>query len=221
MLTVHVKEPSSPAKACIIWMHGLGANAADMAALADYPLLANLPVRHVFVEAPRRCVTLNGGMPMQAWYDIIDTTLTGREDKQGITTSHEHILAIIHAQIASGFGSEQIILAGFSQGGAMALYTALHCELSLAGVVALSSYLPMASSCQPVLVKTTPMFLAFGQYDAIVLPEWTKKSEHYLLNYGYNRLTVRQYPIQHAICLEEIEDLAAWLSLSIKGVLAV
>lgn len=217
MLNVRLKEPSSPAKACVIWMHGLGADATDMAGLADYPLLANLPIRHVFIDAPVRPVTLNGGMSMRAWYDIIDMTLTGREDKPGVTQSYQHILAVIDAQITAGFHSEQIILAGFSQGGAMALYTALHCELPLAGVIALSSYLPLASDCQPVLAKTTPIFLALGQYDPMVLPEWTRKSEHYLRDSGYNQLTFRQYPMEHSICLDEIEDIAAWLSLRIKG----
>lgn len=221
MLNVRLKEPSSPAKACVIWMHGLGADAADMAGLAEYPLLANLPVRHVFIDAPVRPVTLNGGMSMRAWYDIIDTTLTGREDKPGVTQSHQHILAVIDAQLAAGFRGEQIILAGFSQGGAMALYTALHCELPLGGVIALSSYLPLASDCQPVLAKTTPIFLALGQYDPMVLPDWTRKSERYLLDSGYDQLTSRQYPMEHAICLDEIEDIAAWLSLRIKGELSV
>lgn len=217
MLTSYLKDPATTAQGCIIWMHGLGADASDMAGLAEHPALSSLPLRHVFVDAPVRPVTLNAGMPMRAWYDIMGMKLTDREDKTGIQESEQHILDVLAAQLQSGFRAEQIVLAGFSQGGAMALYTALHSEHKLGGVIALSSYLPLAMQCQAILAQDTPVFIGGGQHDPVVLPEWTKLSEQWLIDKGYRNITWREYAMEHSICVQEIVDIAAWLTTHLTG----
>lgn len=221
MLDSNLKKNESPAHACIIWMHGLGADASDMAGLAAQPPISELPVSHIFMDAPVRPVTINAGMKMRAWYDIIGFELSDREDKEGILQSQAQIFEVINAQLNAGFRADQIVLAGFSQGGAMALHTALHCNLPLAGVIALSAYLPLALECKPVLSQDTPIFLGFGQFDPVVIPEWTKVSGRWLVANGYNQITLQQYPMEHAICGEEINDIALWLSNHLRGVEAI
>jgi len=198
-------------------MHGLGADASDMAGLAEQLSLNEVAVRHVFMDAPVRPVTLNNGMLMRAWYDIIGMQLTDREDKEGILGSQLLIQEVIDTQIKEGFSAKQIFLAGFSQGGAVALYTALQRTVALGGVIALSAYLPLAIDCQAALPKDTPVFIAYGQYDPIVLPIWTKQSADWLVAKGYNQVTLHNYLMEHAICAEEINDLSNWLTTQVKG----
>lgn len=216
-LNVYIKEPQQQAQACVIWMHGLGADASDMSGLAGQLMLNDVAIRHVFLDAPIRPVTLNSGMQMRAWYDIIGLQLTDREDREGIIKSQTHILKIVDSQVAQGFSSNQIFLAGFSQGGAMALYTALQMFTPLAGVISLSAYLPLAAECKLELPKNTPMFLAYGRYDPLVLPVWSKQTVDWLVTSGYCNLTAHDYPMEHAICAEEIKDLSSWLVTQVKG----
>jgi phospholipase/carboxylesterase len=143
VLTTYIKESHQPAQACVIWLHGLGADAANMMGVADAFPESFLPIRHVFVDAPLRPVTLNNHMTMRAWYDITGLTLEDREDKEGILQSEQMILEIIAEQVSKGIALNQIYLAGFSQGGAIALFIAMRTRLQLAGVLALSSYLPL------------------------------------------------------------------------------
>lgn len=219
MLNAYWQDPQQSAKACVIWMHGLGADASDMAGLAKHPLLARLPVRHVFIDAPVRPVTINGGMSMRAWYDITGMTLTDREDEQGIAQSQMLLNQVIDEQIQKHhFRHDQIFLAGFSQGGAMALYTALHSPQPLAGIIALSAYLPLAHLCKTALPVTTPVFIGSGLYDPIVLPQWTKQSAHWLQLQGFTKVSIHDYAMEHAICPDEIKDLAHWLSGLVDGV---
>lgn len=220
MLTTHIKDPQLSAGACVIWMHGLGADASDMAGLADQ-LTPSLPLRHVFIDAPVRPVTINAGMMMRAWYDILDLSFLGREDKEGILRTQTQLLEVIESQLSAGFNASQLVLAGFSQGGAMALYTALHSNLPLAGVISLSSYLPIASECKPVLAKHTPIFLGAGEFDPLVLPAWTQISADWLVAQGYAQTVLRHYPMEHAICREEMNDMTSWLSTHLKGVKSV
>ncbi len=217
-MNVYVKEPQQRAQSCVIWMHGLGADAKDMAGLAaELPL--TVPVRHVFMDAPVRPVTLNNHMPMRAWYDILGTTLTDREDSEGIKQSEEMIRKVMDSQLAEGFSSEQIFLAGFSQGGAMALYTGLHTPMPLAGIIALSAYLPCAAACKVVLHPSTPMFIAGGLYDQLVLPTWTKQCVDSLCYQGFQQIAWHEYPMEHNICAEEVRDLAGWLTLHISAIM--
>lgn len=199
-------------------MHGLGADSSDMASLAAAEPVADLGLKHICIDAPIRPVTLNASMPMRAWYDIVGLTAADREDREGILKSYKDIIDTVEKQISVGYAPENIALAGFSQGGAMALYTALHCHLPLAGVIALSSYLPLALECKSVISKNTPIFLGLGLYDPIVLPAWTKQSQNWLIANGFTNITWRQYPMEHAVCAAEIQDIASWLTIHFNGV---
>ena len=214
-----MKEPQEQAQACVIWMHGLGADASDMMALVNELTIKDIALRHVFVDAPSRPVTLNGGMVMPAWYDILGLELTDREDQQGINESEALIRNIMDSQLKDGFVLGQIFLAGFSQGGAMALHTALRTKGQLGGVIALSAYLPLAESVHPKLDKSTPFFMGSGQFDPLVLPKWTQQSREWLLENDYEQLSFHQYPMEHSICFEEIKDISLWLSKQVQGVL--
>ncbi|WP_419420047.1 alpha/beta hydrolase [Legionella sp. D16C41] len=217
-MTIFNSQNTVPAKGCVIWMHGLGADSSDMASLVtEYPI-SELALQHICIDAPIRPVTLNAGMRMRAWYDIVGLTLTDREDREGILHSYNYIKDVIMEQIQAGYDSSQIALAGFSQGGAIALYTALHCSFPLAGVIALSAYLPLVFECKPTLMKKTPIFMASGLYDPIVLPDWSKQTKEWLIAQGFDELTWRQYPMEHAICPAEITDIASWLSTHFQGV---
>lgn len=207
-----VIEPKLKAEACVIWMHGLGASADDMAGLASQ-LPLKVPMRHVALNAPVIPVTLNQRMPMPAWYDIVGIKLTDREDSAGILNSEQIILKAIEQQVADGFTHKQIFLAGFSQGGAMALFTSLHAMPTLGGVVALSAYLPLASECDVKLNLKTPVFIGSGRSDPMVLPSWTAQSVAWLKQKGFEHITVHDYPMEHSVCIEEIRDLAVWLEM--------
>ena len=217
LLNVYVKEPQQNAQACVIWMHGLGADAQDMVGLATQ-LPLTVAVRHVFIDAPVRPVTLNNNMPMRAWYDILGLKLTDREDSEGIKQSEVLIRQVIDSQLAEGFVSEQIFLAGFSQGGAMALYTGLHTSMPLAGIISLSAYLPLASACKIALNHNTPMFMAGGLYDPLVLPVWTNQCIESLRSIGFQRIESHQYPMEHSICVEEVRDIAQWLTREVTSI---
>lgn len=209
-MNIYVSEPTKAADACVIWMHGLGADAQDMAGLAEQ-LQVEVSLRHVFMDAPVRPVTLNQGMPMRAWYDILGMTLHDREDRPGILQSEALIREVITRQMADGVSSKQIYLAGFSQGGAMALFTGLQTPLSLGGIIALSAYLPLATECSFELPKSTPLFLAGGAFDPMVLPQWTKQTVNGLQARGF-LVDWHEYPIEHSISIEEVRDLGHWLN---------
>lgn len=212
MSNPNIKESKSPAALCIIWMHGLGADATDMEGLTKQLPLSQLPIHHVFMNAPMRPITINAGMTMRGWYDIIGTNLTDRADKEGILHSQSLIEQAITRQIEAGYQPHQIVLAGFSQGGAMALHTGLHSTLQLGGIISLSAYLPLPEESQPLLGKNTPIFLGSGQFDPIVLPTWTQLTQQWLIKQTYQAITWHQYPMDHSICLDEINDLACWLT---------
>ena len=214
-MSIHIKDPKQSPQGCVIWMHGLGADASDMMGLAS-ELSITQAVRHVFLDAPVRPVTLNNGMPMRAWYDILGMKLTDREDRASILASEALIRDVLEKQILDGFSSDTIFLAGFSQGGAMALLTGLRTASPLAGIIALSSYLPLASEVKGDCNRDTPIFVASGEYDPLVLPAWTGLCVDHLQNQGYQKITQRRYPMDHSICLEEINDLGQWISTVLK-----
>jgi phospholipase/carboxylesterase len=214
-----MKDPTTKAQAVIIWMHGLGADASDMMGLVEQLTIRELTLRHVFLDAPMRPVTLNGGMVMRAWYDILGTDFQAREDKEGILQSATLIRRVLDEQLNDGFISNQIFLAGFSQGGAMALYTGLNFDGPLAGIIALSSYLPGILHLETRLQKTTPFFMGLGKFDPLVLPKWTDSSIDWLKKQGFDDIALHQYPMEHSICFEEIKDLSLWLNRQVRGVL--
>ena len=218
-MNVYIKEPQQQAQACVIWMHGLGADAKDMAGLAEQ-LPLKLPVRHVFIDAPVRPVTLNNNMSMRAWYDIVGMKLTDREDRDGLLRSEGMIQQIIENQITDGFKRDQIFLAGFSQGAAMALFTGLRSAAPLAGIISLSGYLPLSAECDTEFKhSSTPVFIAGGKFDPIVLPAWTKQSFDWVLSRGYQHVAWHEYPMEHSICAAEIRDIAGWLTTQISSIM--
>ena len=213
LLTMRIKEPVEPAEACVIWMHGLGSEAANMLGLVEQ-LPLTLPVRHVCLDAPVRRVTINNGMKMRAWYDIVGMHLTDREDREGIEQSETWIGEVIHSQLAEGFSASRLFLAGFSQGGAMALYAGLRSTHALGGIISLSAYLPLASTVRPSLHAHTPIFIGAGLHDPVVLPAWTAEGVEWLRFKGFDRVEAHSYPIEHTVCFEEITEIANWLTIN-------
>lgn len=210
-MNVYTHEPEQPAKACVIWMHGLGADAQDMMGLATQ-LPTNEPIRHVFMNAPIRPVTINNGMAMRAWYDILGLTAAVREDKAGIMESEQRIHDVIESQKRDGFKSHQLFLAGFSQGGAMALFTGLQMPADLGGIIALSGYLPLGQACCMRQNKSVPLFMAGGTFDPVIVPAMMKQSIDWMHVQGYTQIVSYEYPMEHAVCAQEIDDLAVWLT---------
>ena len=207
------------ADACMILMHGLGASGEDLHPLA--PTLANGRLRVVSPHAPIRSVTINNGWKMRAWYDIVGVDLESRQDADGVRASTAIVEQLIAAEKARGFAANQIFLAGFSQGAAMALHVGLRHAEALAGIVALSGYLLFADNIADDVNdanRQTPIFQAHGSFDAVVLPQWARASRDRLKGNGY-ALTYREYPMAHAIMPDELNDLTQWLNdiLAVAG----
>jgi phospholipase/carboxylesterase len=206
--------PSLPARASVILMHGLGADGHDFEPLVPELRLAEAAaIRWVFPHAPVRPVTLNGGVRMRAWYDIAAIDRRAAEDETGIRESADGLRALIRRERARGIPSERIVLAGFSQGGAMALHTGLREAERLAGIVALSTYLPLARTLEaeahPANAAVS-IFMAHGMFDPIVPLPLGEGSRDRLRSRGYE-VDWRTYPTAHAVCAEEVADLRRWL----------
>jgi phospholipase/carboxylesterase len=210
-----VRETGPAADAAIIWLHGLGADAYDFEPVV--PVLAlgpGRPLRFVFPNAPVRPVTLNAGMRMRAWYDIGDLDPAGRaEDEAGIRHAAEAVGQLLAAEIEGGIPAGRIVLGGFSQGGATALFTALRFPQRLAGVVGLSCYLPLPAALAAELHPanaTTPIFLGHGEADPVV-PDWIGRSScAHLMQAGCN-VAWHSYAMPHAVVPEELADVRAFL----------
>ena len=201
--------------AAVIWLHGLGADGHDFAAIVpELDLGACPPIRFVFPHAPSLPVTLNGGYVMPAWYDIYGPDLLQRQDVAGIAHSAQAIAALIAHEIARGIPAERIVLAGFSQGCAMALHTGLRFPLRLAGLMALSGYLPLAdtlASERAPANQTTPIFMAHGSQDAVVVPARGEASRDLLQQLGYP-VQWHNYPMPHSVHPREIADISVFLT---------
>jgi phospholipase/carboxylesterase len=201
----------------IIWLHGLGADGQDFVPIAD-ELQLSIAVRYIFPHAPMRPVTINGGFVMRAWYDIAGQRMDAQQDAAGIRASQSLMQALIAQEVAHGIVPRNIFLAGFSQGGAIALHTALRQTVPLGGVLALSTYLPLAESAPIELLeqtKATPIFMAHGRSDPVIPYTLGVASRDSLLKFGY-QVEWHEYAMQHSVCEEELRDIAAWLSLQIK-----
>ena len=213
MLDYEISEIGSKLEYCVIWLHGLGADGHDFFSIVPQLNLPAQPgIRFIFPHAPRQPVTINGGYVMRAWYDIIAPDLTMRQDKAGILRSAELIREIIDEQIQQGIARDKIVLAGFSQGGAMALHIGLRETNGLAGIMALSCYLPLADEL-PVpeaADNDLPIFMAHGNCDAIVPLQAGVTSKDMLKTQGYP-ITWKDYPMEHSVCAEEIADISEWL----------
>lgn len=214
-----------PATAAIIWMHGLGADANDFVPLVpelDLRSTAGAPmaIRFVFPNAPVIPVTINGGMSMRAWYDIMHLDIGGaghagvpREDERGLRASQAMVDALIDAEIARGIPASRILLAGFSQGAAMTLMTGLRQPARLAGLIALSGYLPLAgllAADRHAANHDVPIFMAHGTHDPVVRLERAQQSREALVRLGY-AVEWHTYPMQHSVCGEEVAAIGAFL----------
>ena len=219
LTTVEI-EPKGAARSSVIWMHGLGADARDFEPIVpELRLPAELNIRFVFPNAPVRPVTVNGGMRMRAWYDVLSIDLPRQEDADGVYASERAIYDLLEREKKRGIPAERIVLAGFSQGGAMALHTGLRYPDRLAGILALSCYIPLASKLsgeRRPANQQTPLFVAHGDYDAVIPMRYGQQSAESLESLGY-RVEWRDYGMGHEVCWEEIRDIAEWL----KRVLAL
>jgi phospholipase/carboxylesterase len=196
----------------IIWLHGLGADGSDFVPVAEEMKLP-APVRYLFPHAPMRPVTINGGFVMRAWYDIAADDIGAAQDEAGIRSSQQEIEKLIAQEKQRGVMAQNIFLAGFSQGGAIALHTALRHQEQLGGLLALSTYLPLAELLHREASKDalhTPIFMAHGRSDPIVPYSLGRASAERLTESGYP-LEWHEYSMPHSVCAEEIADIESWL----------
>ena len=198
----------------VIWLHGLGADGNDFAPIVPQLVAPQWPaLRFVFPHAPVRPVTVNGGMPMRAWYDIYGFDLVARQDETGIRQSIAQVEALIAREQERGVPSERILLAGFSQGGAIALAAGLRHRQKLAGIIALSTYLPMADTLadeRSAANDAVPIFWGHGTLDPVVILQRGLDSRAVLEALGY-KVAWHTYPMPHSVCPEEIVDLRRWI----------
>lgn len=197
----------------IIWLHGLGADSGDFVPVAD-ELKLPVAVRYIFPDAPLRPVTINGGMVMRAWYDIAGPSIAAQQDAAGIRASQLLVEELIAQEMARGIVPGHIFLAGFSQGGAIALHTALRQATPLGGVLALSTYLPLAESAASethAVARSMPIFMAHGRADPVIPCALGIASREALLELGY-AVEWHEYAMQHSVCEEELSDIGAWLA---------
>ena len=204
----------------VIWMHGLGADGWDFVPIVrELPLPEGLALRFIFPHAPERPVTINNGYVMRAWYDIAQNDIARVPDERGIRESQQSIEELIARERGRGMAAERIVLAGFSQGGAIALHTGLRHKEKLAGIVALSSYLPIEESLigeSAAANKSTPIFMAHGTQDPVIPLELAEASLRALKARGYT-VEWHTWPMPHSVCAEEVEALGAFLARVYEG----
>lgn len=208
-------DAEESADACVIWLHGLGADGHDFE-----PVVSELTeelrkrVRFIFPHAPHQPVTINGGMVMRAWYDITEADLARRPDERGVRTSEKILTELIDAERINGIDVRRIVVAGFSQGGAIALHTGLRYPMELAGILALSTYLPLHGAIENEAAdanREIPIFMAHGSQDPVIPISSSEESRAFLTSLGYV-IETHTYPMPHSVCREEIRDIDDWLS---------
>lgn len=209
-----VVEPGTPPTAAVIWLHGLGADGYDFVPIVpELKLPPKLSTRFVFPHAAPRPVTLNGGMRMRAWYDIRGLDRNAVHDEPGIRAAATLIDGLIDVQVTAGVPRRRIVLAGFSQGGAIALHAGLRQREALAGIMALSTYLPLEATAAGELTaagRATPVLMCHGSHDPVLALEMGAHSRELLRALGVS-VDWHEYPMAHAVCPAEIQDIAAWL----------
>lgn len=208
---IEIETGANPATS-IIWLHGLGADGNDFAPIVPELDLPKTAIRFVFPHAPVQSVTINAGMRMRAWYDIADGAIR-REDERGVRASQALIETLIGREKERGTKAERLVLAGFSQGGAIALQTGLRHAERIAGIMALSTYVPIAehlpAEASPANRKV-PIFMAHGSFDPVIPLARAQESRKLLQSLGY-ALEWREYSMPHSVCPEELADIGAWL----------
>lgn len=209
------RDTASSYDACVIWLHGLGADGHDFYDVVPMlQLPGSLNVRFIFPHAPVKAVTVNGGMEMPAWYDIYGIGEHYQEDKAGIISSADAVEALINQEIEAGISASRIILAGFSQGGAVSLYSACRYNKPLAGVLALSTYLPLADSVLPASQsanKNTPFLMMHGTDDQTIPVAFGLRSRDHLLTLGY-QVSWQDYAMPHSVCPDQCLAIGQWIS---------
>jgi phospholipase/carboxylesterase len=214
MLLEHIEYTTAPnPDACIIWLHGLGADGNDFAGIVpELHLPPELKIRFIFPHAPYRAITLNSGNVMRGWYDLASLNIGSAEDSLGITEAAEQINAFIDHQIESGIRRQRIILIGFSQGGAVTLYTGLRQTKNLGGIAALSTYVPLVGNPVSEIIsdRSLPIFMAHGVQDEVVNYRYGVQSRAWLQQQGY-KVDWHEYPMAHSVNMNEISDLRNWL----------
>jgi len=207
-------EPGTPANAAVLWLHGLGADGYDFVPIVEELRLPNsLAVRFVFPHAQARPVTINNGFVMRAWYDIKGINREAQEDAAGIRESASIVNEYIVRETERGIPANRIVVAGFSQGGAIALHSGLRQSATLAGIMALSTYLPLRASVAQeasAASRTTPILMCHGTQDGVVPIQLGELSRQQLVDLGY-AIDWRTYPMQHSVSMEEIADISRWL----------
>jgi len=199
----------------VIWLHGLGADGHDFEPIAaDLKFPNKSKTRFIFPHAPNQAVTVNAGSVMPAWYDIIAINENAQEDDAGIRATEKKIAALIDHEIKSGVPAKNIVLAGFSQGGAMALHTALRFPQTLAGILALSTYLPLSSSLaseRSAENQGIAILMNHGDYDQVVPLKLAQISKQKLFELGWS-VQWQTYPMEHSVCPEQIDDMSKWFA---------
>lgn len=212
--TVVTLQPAVPATSSIIWLHGLGADGNDFVPIVpELHLPKSLAVRFIFPHAPMRPITWNNGYVMRGWYDIKALALKAEEDAAGIHQSEQTIRQLIQLELDQGIAANRIVIAGFSQGGAMALQTTLRYPQRLAGLMALSTYLPLRNTLADeasVANKDIAILMCHGIQDPVVPFELGDHSRKLLQGQGYT-VDFRTYNMPHSLCAEEVADISQWL----------
>jgi phospholipase/carboxylesterase len=213
-------EPATPANAAVIWLHGLGADGFDFVPIVpELRLPAGLAVRFIFPHARERPVTINNGYVMRAWYDIRGIARSAAEDEAGIRESESLVAELVGEQERSGIAPARVVIAGFSQGGAIALQTALRYPSALGGVLALSTYLPLQQAVAAeasAANRNIPILMCHGTRDPMVPAQLGEYSRQVLTGLGY-AVDWRTYPMEHSVSPAEIADIGGWLQHVLKG----
>lgn len=200
--------------AAVIWLHGLGADGSDFVPIvSELKLPDALNIRFIFPHAPLRPITINQGYRMRGWYDITSLDIAERDDEAGIVESSAILTRLCDEQLALGVAAQRIIVAGFSQGGAIALHAGLRYARTLGGIMALSTYLPMQQRLQQEATaanRDTPIFMAHGLHDDVVATQFGLQTRALLQQQGY-RVQWHDYAMGHSVCMEEINDISDWL----------
>jgi phospholipase/carboxylesterase len=204
-------ETSQPIQQSVIWLHGLGADGHDFVPIVPELNIPN--TRFIFPHAPHQPITMNNGYEMRAWYDLYGLTLQTKQDEAGMRAMQQEIELLIEAEQAQGIPADKIVLAGFSQGGAMAFFTGLRYPKKLAGILALSTYVSLKEKLADEAHqanKDTPIFMAHGSFDSIITLDTCLVSRQLLEDLDY-QVECHEYPMPHSVCSEEIEDIARFL----------
>jgi len=219
MLDSEIIASHKTANASVIWLHGLGANGHDFSPIVPQLGVNQECLRFIFPHAPMQAVTVNGGNVMPSWYDIKSVDLLSDEDVTGTQQSQQHLYELIEAEHEKGVAYDRIIVAGFSQGGAIALYSGVRFTHKLAGIMALSCYLPLADSTQAERADgnvDTPIFMAHGLSDSVVPLPAGIQSRQRLSQLDYS-IVWHEYPMDHGVCPEEITDIGAWINQTLAA----